>query len=267
MDAFAPDPLPPRASSVDACADALRRAILGGELSSGSRLPPERELATRFGVNRVTVRTALARLATEGLLSARQGSGHTVRDFQADAGPLLLPGLAEVARENGRLADVARDLLLVRRSLARGILERLVERPPGAKARAAIGAAIDAMERAAEEGAPPATFAAADVEILARLLAATGSPVLRLCLNPIVSVLAGLPELSHTLYADPRSNVAAYRLLLAWLEAPEAAGIEAFTAELARRDRATVRSLGAAHSPKLPRRASSEARPRPRKLP
>jgi GntR family transcriptional repressor for pyruvate dehydrogenase complex len=256
METFAPEPLPPRASSVDACADALRRAILGGELVPGSRLPPERELATRFGVNRVTVRTALARLATEGLLRARQGSGHTVRDFRSDAGPLLLPGIADLARTEGQLADVVRDLLHVRRSLARGVLERLAARPPSAKARAALAAAIDDMEQAALAGAPAQAFAAHDVAILAALLDATGSSVLRLCLNPVVSVLAGIPELAPALYGEPRSNVAAYRLLLLWLEAPDAHGLEAFSAELARRDAHTVRLLEPRRLPSTPRRVA-----------
>lgn len=268
MDAFAPEPLAPRASSVDACADALRRAILGGELAEGSRLPPERELAARFGVNRVTVRTALARLATEGLLSARQGSGHTVRDFRSEAGPLLLPGIADLARSEGQLGAVVRDLLHVRRSLARGVLERLLARPPGAKARAAVAAAVDRMEQAALAGDPAASFAAHDVAVLAALLEATGSSVLRLCLNPVVSVLAGLPELAPALYGEPRSNVAAYRLLLLWLEAPDERGLELFTAELARRDEHTVRVLASRRPPSTtPRRAPKDARPQPRKLP
>jgi DNA-binding transcriptional MocR family regulator len=61
--------------SVDHCAGRIRESILGGEISAGTRLPPERALAERFGVNRVTVRGALARLEAEGLVDVRQGSG------------------------------------------------------------------------------------------------------------------------------------------------------------------------------------------------
>ncbi|HEX8951995.1 MAG TPA: GntR family transcriptional regulator, partial [Polyangia bacterium] len=49
-------PLPPRLSAVDACADALRRRVLDGELAVGARLPPERELAASLGASRVTLR-------------------------------------------------------------------------------------------------------------------------------------------------------------------------------------------------------------------
>jgi GntR family transcriptional regulator len=49
--------------------------IESGELAPGDRLPPERELSTLFGVNRVTVRRALRFLASQGLLTRRQGDG------------------------------------------------------------------------------------------------------------------------------------------------------------------------------------------------
>src|SRR2546430_12676760 len=49
----------------------IRRAILEGTMSSGERLPPERELARQFGVSRATVREALRHLQAQGLLAAR----------------------------------------------------------------------------------------------------------------------------------------------------------------------------------------------------
>jgi GntR family phosphonate transport system transcriptional regulator len=56
-------------------ADALERAIAAGTYSAGSRLPGELEIAQRFGVNRHTVRRALAALAERGLVRAERGSG------------------------------------------------------------------------------------------------------------------------------------------------------------------------------------------------
>lgn len=48
--------------------------IREGRLAPGDRLPPERELATTFGVSRVTVRDALRALDVMGLLEIRVGS-------------------------------------------------------------------------------------------------------------------------------------------------------------------------------------------------
>ncbi|WP_290885722.1 phosphonate metabolism transcriptional regulator PhnF [Hoeflea sp.] len=55
-------------------ADQIRQSVLTG-LSANERLPPEIELATRFGVNRHTVRAAIAALEKEGTVRAEQGRG------------------------------------------------------------------------------------------------------------------------------------------------------------------------------------------------
>lgn len=55
--------------------DALRADIAAGRYGAGDRLPSEAELAARFGVNRHTVRRALAALAEAGLVHARRGAG------------------------------------------------------------------------------------------------------------------------------------------------------------------------------------------------
>lgn len=56
-------------------ADDLERAIAAGELKAGDRLPGETEIAAQHGVNRHTVRRALAELASRGLVRAARGSG------------------------------------------------------------------------------------------------------------------------------------------------------------------------------------------------
>jgi GntR family transcriptional regulator, transcriptional repressor for pyruvate dehydrogenase complex len=53
----------------------IRNAVEGGHLAPGDRLPPERELANKLGVSRVTVRDALRSLESDGLVTIRVGSG------------------------------------------------------------------------------------------------------------------------------------------------------------------------------------------------
>jgi GntR family transcriptional regulator len=65
----------------------LRTQITGGEYQPGARLPGEVELAARFGVSRVTVREGLRMLQQDGLVAARHGRGHYVRD----SAPILEP--------------------------------------------------------------------------------------------------------------------------------------------------------------------------------
>lgn len=56
----------------------LRRRIEEGNHPVGSRLPTEDELASRYGVSRVTMRRSLDILVSEGYLLRRQGSGYSV---------------------------------------------------------------------------------------------------------------------------------------------------------------------------------------------
>ncbi|WP_422370645.1 phosphonate metabolism transcriptional regulator PhnF [Hoeflea sp.] len=60
-------------------ADHIRQDVLGG-LSANARLPGEAQLAERFGVNRHTVRSAIAALEKEGIVRAEQGRGTFLND-------------------------------------------------------------------------------------------------------------------------------------------------------------------------------------------
>lgn len=67
--------------------DRLQRAILSGTLPPGARLPPSRHLAEQLGVARQTVVIAYERLAAEGYVRARVGSGTFVATDLPDAAP------------------------------------------------------------------------------------------------------------------------------------------------------------------------------------
>ncbi|MTI81223.1 MAG: PLP-dependent aminotransferase family protein [Firmicutes bacterium] len=56
----------------------IRRQVLVGELLPGYRLPPERKLAERLGVNRTTVLNAYRELKAEGLVGSHVGKGTIV---------------------------------------------------------------------------------------------------------------------------------------------------------------------------------------------
>ena len=56
-------------------ADQVRALIAQGEFPVGTRLPPERDLASQLGVSRPSVREALIALEVEGLVEVRMGSG------------------------------------------------------------------------------------------------------------------------------------------------------------------------------------------------
>src|SRR4051794_7993254 len=90
---------PPRRRIHEAVAEQLRDAILDGRVRAGQRLPPERELAQEFQVNRTSVREAIKVLEGHKLVSVRQGDGATVLPL-TDASLSILPALIHRA---GRL--------------------------------------------------------------------------------------------------------------------------------------------------------------------
>ncbi len=56
-------------------ADSIEADIAAGSYAAGTKLPGEVEIAEAFGVNRHTVRRALAALAERGIVRAERGSG------------------------------------------------------------------------------------------------------------------------------------------------------------------------------------------------
>ena len=60
----------------------FKTAIDEGTLAGGQRLPSETDLATEFGVSRITLRQALGHLSAEGYIDRRQGIGTFVAPRQ-----------------------------------------------------------------------------------------------------------------------------------------------------------------------------------------
>ena len=92
-----PEPLWEQAKS------ALQERILSGELKSGSRLPPERELCGLLGISRVTLRRALTALVEEGVLRSAHGRGWYVAASERKEWPNTLESFSETARRMGLL--------------------------------------------------------------------------------------------------------------------------------------------------------------------
>ncbi len=58
----------------------IRNKILSGQYEPGKKLLKEEELATHFGVSKITVRNALSHLEKEGLIVRKQGKGTFVSE-------------------------------------------------------------------------------------------------------------------------------------------------------------------------------------------
>lgn len=95
----------------DRIAGQLEGMIAEGVLKQGERLPPERQLAERLGVSRPSLREAIQKLGSKGLVTTRHGGGSFVAE-RFDAA--FTDPLISLIRERG---DAEFDTLQVRMEL------------------------------------------------------------------------------------------------------------------------------------------------------
>ena len=138
-----------RAHVADDVFDQLAAAILRGEITPGSLLPPERVLVERFGVSRVIARQAVHRLAELGLVRVKQGGATIVLDPAdvTDLGVLAL--FYRFAPRGGSPFLDAADMIEKQYLQGLSIVE-VASRRASRAALAGILASIDAEARDAE---------------------------------------------------------------------------------------------------------------------
>ena len=84
----------------------LREQILQGAFAQNGALPKEEDLCDHFGVSRITVRRALADLATLGLVERRHGLGTFVREGFSVSRPAPNLSLVEELQKQARETEV-----------------------------------------------------------------------------------------------------------------------------------------------------------------
>ncbi|NHI17785.1 FadR/GntR family transcriptional regulator [Microbacterium excoecariae] len=90
----------------------IKDMIVSGELSPGSRLPPEKELSERLGLSRSSLREAVKALEVIRVLDVRRGDGTYVTSLKPD---LLLEAMSFVV--DLHQDDSILEILAVRRML------------------------------------------------------------------------------------------------------------------------------------------------------
>lgn len=194
----------------------LRDAILTGRFQPGDSLPPERELAASFAVNRHAVREALKRLQEAGFVQVVHGGATTVLDVRSSAG---LDLLAHLARSGEGLDPlILRDGLEMRRCIG-------VEAARVAASRASDAARARVVAAAAAYGLDDQTDA--DRAFWLEVVEASGNLAFRLALNSLVQAIDSGPDVMDALLAADRADLLAH--------APLAAAIAARDSELAAR--------------------------------
>ncbi|MFP6645400.1 MAG: FadR/GntR family transcriptional regulator [Candidatus Latescibacterota bacterium] len=135
-----------RSSVSDAIVDQIIDLISRRVLQPGDRLPSERELCTRFGVGRTSVREALHSLSVMGILDGRVGSGTFVSDDSRYLEKTLEWGLL---LDPKRVEDLVETRLMLESQTAYWAAQRATEENLGVMATTLQGmaAAVDEPDR------------------------------------------------------------------------------------------------------------------------
>lgn len=202
----------PRA--VDLAATHLRSGILDGTYAAGTNLPPERDLAVELGISRLTLRAALARLESEGLVRPKQGSGVRVLDVREEAGVEALVALLDAGR-----TDLLGPFLQLRRALAS---EAVAE----ACRRATDDELADLTERAARLAiADRSELVAGNLAFARQVAVISGNLPMILLFNTVARAYRARPEIAAAMLVHEAGVRASFAAIVALIAArdPDAA--------------------------------------------
>lgn len=198
-------------------ADRIRRLIAEGRLKAGDRLPPERELAERFGISRTSVRDAIRALEMVGLLEPRQGDGTVVLDLSPDA---LAQPLASILVHNRTLLA---DLLDVR---------KMIEPPLAARAAAfatpaEVAGLKEILKRQTEKAGRGELTTAEDSEFHYALARLARNPVALKVLDVLMDLLVESRERSLQVPGRLMKSLQGHRRIVDSITRHDARGAEA----------------------------------------
>ncbi len=202
----------------DKIAVKLRAAIVGGRLRPGDALPSERELAEQYDVNRSSIREAMGKLETWGLVKIRHGGATRVSDFLMGAGLELLPHLVELG---GKVdPGILEDLHGIRGMLLGWCAEQA--------ARNADAADVEKLEalvhQLSDAKAKPATLQVLDYDFYQELVRISGNRVLGLFSNVVRDVYLNGKDGFAGLYARGVFDPVHHQQAVAAIRARDAAG-------------------------------------------
>lgn len=201
----------------------IQDRIASGDLKSGDKLPPERELAETFGVSRGAVREALRSLERSGLVALQAGAQGGA--FIGAGNPDLL---GDSFRNLYRLGSVSLDALTEARLwLASTVVRVACERATAADL-AALTANVDEAERLLQAGRFDDKIDV-HIEFHNILARATGNAVMAMLMGALMEVMR---DFAHAAGGERNDlTIRARRRLLAALRRRDAEAAVAAMAE------------------------------------
>ena len=188
--------------TVDIALAILRKDILQGKYPPFTLLPSERKLSETLSINRQTLRSALARLETEGLIRPYHGRGIQVLNYKDTASIRIL---AHVATSRD-----LEDLFSLRKNLAAEASALACTQATIHSLNNLRGIAIEQHSNIDMEA-----FFHGDLRFTTALVHMSNSLPLRLLFNSFTKILHGQKEAALQSLSDRESSLQSYMALIA----------------------------------------------------
>jgi GntR family transcriptional repressor for pyruvate dehydrogenase complex len=217
----------------------IEESIVKGALKPGDQLPPERELAQRFGVSRTAVREAVKALREKGLVEAFSGRGTFITDGTTNAVRQSLDLMVRIGQPEGstHLAEVR---ALLEPEIAGLAATRIQE-----SELVTMREAVALMDRSGQD---PDAYIEADLDFHLALAEAAANPLILSLLDSIVGLLREQRLRIFNVPGGPgRGQIHHKRILQAIEQHDSQAARQAMREHLEQ-----VREDSQAHSPKIP---------------
>jgi GntR family transcriptional regulator, transcriptional repressor for pyruvate dehydrogenase complex len=196
----------------------IEESILKGELSEGSQLPAERDLAKQFGVSRTAVREAIKALQEKGLVDAFPGRGTFVTNGTSNSMRRYLDRIIKSGEPDGWAYVVE----------MREILEPEIAALAAARATdqdlTTMREAVQVMDNARQDSE---VFIEADLDFHLALAEAAGNPIVLSLIDSIVGLLREQRLRIFRIVGGPQRGQHHHRRILEAIERHDAPGARA----------------------------------------
>lgn len=187
----------------------IEESVRKGELTAGSQLPAERDLAKQFGVSRTAVREAIKALQEKGLVDAFPGRGTFVTNGAPNSMRRSLDQIVNSGEEAGQSYLVE----------ARDILEPEIAALAAVRADnqdlAAMREAVEVMDSAAWDSA---AYIEADLDFHLALAEAAANPIVLSLIDSIVGLLREQRLRTYRLEGGPERGQHHHKRILEAIE-------------------------------------------------
>jgi GntR family transcriptional repressor for pyruvate dehydrogenase complex len=196
----------------------IEESILKGDLTEGSQLPAERDLAKQFGVSRTAVREAIKALQEKGLVDAFPGRGTFVTNGTSNSMRRSLDRIIKSGEPDGwaYLAEV--------REMLEPEIAALAAVRSDAQDLASMREALDVMDNTRQDSV---AFIEADLDFHLALAEAAANPIVLSLIDSIVGLLREQRLLIFHVAGGPQRGQHHHRRILEAIERHDPQGARA----------------------------------------